>query len=81
MQPILTCCVHRPKEDVGVATLAIMSCCTVLTANLSHHNSKQCLRVHFLHHKVLTIKLPMAVLLWTIESRLLRCSTTCLTIK
>jgi len=80
MQPILTCCVHRLKEDEVVATLAIMSCCTVLTANLSHHNSKLCLRAHFRHHKVLTIKLPMAVLTWMIESRLLLCSIMCLTI-
>jgi hypothetical protein len=81
MQPILTCCVHRLKEDVVVATLAITLCCTVPTVNLSHRNSKQCLKARFLHHKVLTIKLPMAVLLiWMIEFHLL-CSTMCLTIK
>jgi hypothetical protein len=52
----------------------------VPTVNLSHRNSKQCLKARFLHHKVLTIKLPMAVLLiWMIEFHLL-CSTMCLTI-
>jgi hypothetical protein len=82
MQPILICCVHRLKQDVVEATLAITLSCTALTANLSHHNSKQCLKAHFLHHRVLIIKLPMvALLIWTIEFHLPLCSTMCLKIK
>ncbi|RAO64965.1 uncharacterized protein BHQ10_000977 [Talaromyces amestolkiae] len=81
MQPTLTCCVRKPKEGAVVAIPAITSCYMELMANLSRHNSKRCLRAHFLHHKVLIIKLPMAVLLiWMIEFRLLLYSTMCLTI-